>query len=414
MAIAPHIQKTMAGSAFIRKMFEEGIALKKQYGDDNVFDFSLGNPDLDPPKEVIDAIKEEALTNKKGTHGYMPNPGYPETRVAIAEKISLEQGVTVPFTSIVMSVGAAGALNIVLKTLLSPGDEVIVPSPFFVDYVRYAENHGGKLVPVSTKDDFSLDTDAIETQLSEKTAAVLINSPNNPTGKVYSKDDIARLASVLKKHGDKCGRIPYVIADEPYRNIIYNGLTVAPIFPVYENSIVVSSFAKDLSLPGERLGYVAVNPACKEVEDVIAGCVFCTRALGYVNAPAFFQRVIAKSWNAKVDYSSYTNRRDALTKNLRDACIEYAEPEGAFYLFCKVPEGKKAGAAFAGDNGTGKIKVDGQTSDGAFCDHLKKFCILGVPGTGFGRSGYIRLAYCVSSKTIENSAAAFKKAREEW
>ncbi|MCR4940612.1 MAG: pyridoxal phosphate-dependent aminotransferase [Treponemataceae bacterium] len=402
MAISPDIKKAMEGSSFIRKMFEEGIALKKKYGQDNVYDFSIGNPDLEPPEEVLEEIKKEALSTVKARHGYMPNAGYMETRQAIAKKISMEQGISLDGNNVIMSVGAAGAINTVFKAILSAGDEVIVPAPYFVEYRSYAANHGGKLITVKTKEDFSLDIDAIKNALTEKTAAVLINSPNNPTGKVYTDEDIKLLAATLNEHTDKTGRRPYLIADEPYRNIIYDGRKVSPIFQFYPDSVVVSSFAKDLSLPGERLGYIAVNPACSDSEDLVGACIYSTRVLGYVNAPAFFQRVIVNCWNAKADYSSYENRKNMLTSIMDEAGITYASPEGAFYLFCKVPENKK------------ETIPEGKTSDGVFCDHLKKYNILGVPGTGFGRSGYIRLAYCTSIQTIKGSRNAFIKAVQEW
>ncbi len=391
--IAPKIKEIMnsKGSSVIRKMFDEGIQLKKKYGEDKVFDFSLGNPDLDPPEEVEDAILEVANDKTHGCHGYMPNAGYMETREAMALKVGGEQTVKLEGKNVVMTVGAASALNCVFKAILSEYDEVIVPAPFFAEYRHYVSNFGGKLVEVMTKADFSLDVEAIAKALSEKTAAVLINTPNNPTGKVYSKSDIAELTSALKKHGRKCGRTPYLICDEPYRAIVYDGVKVPPVFPEYENAVVVSSFAKDLSLPGERIGYIAVNPACEDADEFIAACTFCLRTLGCVNAPAFFQKVVARSWNAKVDYSSYAKRRDLLTAILDKAGFEYCKPEGAFYLFVKVPERW-------GDD------------DGGFCDHLKKFFILSAPGAGFGKKGYFRLAYCVSEKTITGSENAFIEA----
>ncbi len=394
--IAPHIKKMMTdkNASAIRKMFEEGIALKKQFGDDNVFDFSLGNPDLDPPEEVVAAIQEEAKNVSHGCHGYMPNAGYPFVRDAIADKIQKEQGIPVLGQNVVMTVGAASALNCVLKAILSPEDEILVPAPFFAEYRHYVRNHGGVLVEVPTKADFSLDVEAIKSRLSEKTAAVLINSPNNPTGRIYSRKDIESLAAALCEHGKNCGRLPYLICDEPYRAITYDGATVAPVFQIYEASIIVSSFAKDLSLPGERIGYIAVNPKCADAADVVAGAIFALRILGCVNAPAFFQKVIAKSWNAPVDYSRYKKRRDLLMAVLDKAGIKYSKPEGAFYLFCKVPE------QFADD-------------DGAFCEHLKKHLILGAPGAGFGGKGWFRLAYCVSEKTIINSEKAFVAAMED-
>lgn len=393
--INPQIKETInsKGASVIRKMFEEGIQLKKQYGDDNVFDFSLGNPDLDPPQEVLDAIQEEAKDLSHGCHGYMPNAGYPETRAAMAEKVSGEQTVKLEGKNVVMTVGAASALNCVFKTILSSGDEVIVPAPFFAEYRHYVNNYGGKLIEVPTKEDFGLDVSQIEKVLSNKTAAVLINTPNNPTGKIYSEEDIKNLTQLLNKHGKDCGRMPYLICDEPYRAIVYDGAKVPAVFPLYNNAVVVTSFAKDLSIPGERVGYIAVNPACEDADEFITACTFCLRTLGCVNAPAFFQKVVAKSWNAKVDYSSYRVRRDKLMAILDKAGFEYHRPEGAFYLFVKAPA---------------KWNED----DSAFSDHLKKFFILSAPGAGFGKKGWVRLAYCVSEKTIENSEKAFIKAAE--
>lgn len=397
MSVAPQILKAMENSSAIRKAFEAGIKLKKEFGNDNVYDFSLGNPDLEPPIEVKNVIKKIAASDEIGTHGYMPNAGYNFARAAMSKKVSEEQGVFVEEKNIIMSCGAAGGLNAVFKAILSQGDEIIVPSPFFAEYIHYCTNHGGKLIPAATNEDFSLNIDTIKNALSSKTAAVLINSPNNPTGKIYSKEDIQLLANTLEEHTKKTGRKPYIIADEPYRAIVYENKTVAPLFPVYDASIVVSSFAKNLSLPGERIGYIAVNPVCKEIDELCAAIIFANRILGYVNAPAFFQRVIAETWNAPVDFSSYLLRRNALTKVLDNANIHYAEPEGAFYLFCKVPKGK-----------------NGSTDENDFCNQLEKYRILAVPGTGFGKKGWFRLAYCVSEKTITNSTDAFIAAVKAW
>lgn len=391
--IAQKIKETMnsKGSSVIRKMFEEGIQLKKEFGEDAVFDFSLGNPDLDPPPEVLEAIKETALNDFHGCHGYMMNAGFPETRQAIAEKVSREQKSRVSKENVVMTAGAASALNCVLKALLNPGDDVVVPSPFFAEYRHYAHNFSGNLVEVPTNDDFSLNVEKIAAALSEKTAAVLINTPNNPTGTIYSENDITKLVEALERHGKKSGRMPYLICDEPYRAIVYDDAVIPTVFEKYDNSVIVSSFAKDLSLPGERLGYIAANGKCEDCAEFISACVFALRTLGFVNAPGFFQRVVAKSWNAQADYSSYKKRRDLLTAILDKAGLSYCRPQGAFYLFVKVPE------EWNGD-------------DSAFCDHLKKFFILSAPGTGFGRKGYFRLAYCVDEKTIVNSEKAFLSA----
>ena len=375
----------------IRKMFEEGALLKKKYGEDNVYDFSIGNPDLDPPSEVVEAIEEIAADTSPMCHGYMPNPGYMQARQAMAEKTSLEQGTAVPADCVIMSVGAAGAMNCVFKALLNVGDEVIVPAPYFAEYGHYCANHGGTLRPVPTKNDFSLDTDAIKAALTEKTAAVIINSPNNPTGRIYSREEIQALSAVLTAHGEKTGRYPYIVCDEPYRAITYGGKKVAPVFPEYRQAVVVTSFAKNLSVPGERIGYIAVNPASDDASEMVAACILATRILGFVNAPAFFQKVIARSWNARCDYSLYEKRCREIMEIMDYAGLQYAKPEGAFYLFVKVPEG------WNGD-------------DMAFTEHLKKFNILCAPGTGFGGKGWFRISYCVAEKTILNSKEAFYKA----
>ncbi|MDR2965486.1 MAG: pyridoxal phosphate-dependent aminotransferase [Treponema sp.] len=392
MAISESVQKALAGSSMIRKMFEEGLQLKKQYGSDKVFDFSLGNPDVDPPKEFQDTLVKLAAKNEKGSHGYMANAGYPFVRDALAKKINREQGVQTDASHVVMAAGAAAGLNAVFKAICNPGDEIIVPRPYFVEYRAYAANHQIKLVEADTLENFDLDIKAIGNALNEKTAAVLVNSPNNPTGKVYSAEALTSLAKIIKEHNSK-GRVVYLISDEPYREIAY-GIDVPPFLSCYDNSIVVSSYSKNLSLPGERIGYIAVNPAISDKDNLINGIVYCLRVLGFVNAPALMQRIVAELTEAAVDIDIYAKRRDAFMKVLDKAGIQYAIPEGAFYLFCKVPE-------------TGK-------SDTEFADHLKKHLILGVPGSAFGKPGWLRFAYCVDEKTIAASADAFMQAVESW
>ena len=297
-----------------------------------------------------------------------------------------------------MAVGAAGGLNSVFKTICNPGDEIVVSRPYFVEYRAYAANHGAKLVEAGTLPDFNLDLDAIGAALSPGTAAVLINSPNNPTGKIYPAETIARLAALLRDHGKKTGRLPYLVSDEPYREIAYN-VAVPPVLCAYSESIVVSSFSKSLSLPGERIGYIAAGPDIADRDDVLNGLVYATRVLGYVNAPALMQRVVAELTFARVDVDIYARRRDAFTSALDRAGIEYARPEGAFYLFCKVPP---------------RLNSSGAADDAAFAEHLKKYLILGVGGAGFGKSGWIRFAYCVDEKMIRASADAFRRAMAEW
>ncbi|MDR2922844.1 MAG: pyridoxal phosphate-dependent aminotransferase [Treponema sp.] len=397
MPIAEKIKNALGSSSMIRKMFEEGHTLKKQHGVDNVFDFSLGNPDLEPPRAFHEVFLRLAQEDSKGSHGYMPNAGYQHVREALAKKASKEQQVEIDGSHIVMAVGAAGGLNTVFKTVCNPGDEVIVSRPYFMEYRAYTANHDAKLVEADSLPDFNLDIKAIGAALSPKTAAVLVNSPNNPTGRVYPAETVSALAGLLREHGKKTGRLPYLVSDEPYREIAYN-VDVPPVLCAYSESIVVNSYSKSLSLPGERIGYIAVSPSITGKDDLMNGLIYCTRILGYVNAPALMQRIVAELTDAKVDVSVYARRRDAFTAILDEAGIEYAVPEGAFYLFCKVPEKKNGGS---GD-------------DLEFVNHLKQHLILGVPGTGFGKPGWLRFAYCVDEKNIRASAGAFKRAMESW
>ncbi|MCL2128640.1 MAG: pyridoxal phosphate-dependent aminotransferase [Treponema sp.] len=406
MPVANAIKNALGSSSMIRKMFEEGSQLKKKHGAENVFDFSLGNPDLEPPPEFHRVFVKLAEEDKKGSHGYMPNAGYPDVREALAKKASREQGVPIDGSHVVMSVGAAGGLNTVIKTLCDPGDEVIVTRPYFMEYRQYAANHGAKLVEVDSLPDFNPDISAIAKALSAKTAALLINSPNNPTGKIYPKEALAAIAGLLEEHGKKSGRVPCLVSDEPYREIAYN-IEVPPVLCACGESIVVSSYSKSLSLPGERIGYIAVSPAISNKDDIVNGLIYATRVLGYVNAPALMQRIVAELTEARVDVETYARRRDAFTAILDRAGIEYAVPEGAFYLFCKVPERRFSVPA-------GGPADEAGNDDQAFAVHLKQHLILGVPGSGFGKPGWMRFAYCVDEKNIRDSGGAFMKAMESW
>jgi aspartate aminotransferase len=377
-------------------MFEEGALLKKQHGADKVFDFSIGNPDLEPPPAFHRVFLKLADEDKKGSHGYMSNAGFPEVREALARKASAEHGVAIDGTHIIMSCGAAGGLNVVFKSILNPGDEVIVSRPYFMEYRPYVSNHGGKIVEVDALPDFNLDVRAIKEKLSPQTAAVLINSPHNPTGRVYPEETLALLAQALEEHGKKSGRKPYLVSDEPYRELAYDGIEVPPILCRYSESIVVSSYSKSLSLPGERIGYIAIGKDIEEKQNLVCSVTSATRILGFVNAPALMQRIVAELTSARVDVDVYARRRAAFTQILDEAGIAYAKPEGAFYLFCKVPEKENA------------------SDDMAFVDHLKKYLVLGVPGSGFGKPGWLRFAYCVDEKIIKASGAAIKKAMESW
>jgi aspartate aminotransferase len=392
-------------------MFEEGNRLKKEHGADKVFDFSLGNPDIEPPPAFHRVFLRLAREDRKGSHGYMPNAGYPEVREALAAKASREQGVQIDGSHVIMAVGAAGGLNVVFKSILDSGDEVIVPRPYFMEYRSYVANHGGILVEVDSTGDFSLDLDAIKAALSPRTKAVLINSPHNPTGRVYPAGDIEALGKLLAAQGE-AGRRPYLISDEPYRELSYDGIVVPPVLSAYDDSIVVSSYSKSLSLPGERIGYVAAGPRVPDKEELLNALIYATRILGFVNAPALMQRIVAELTFAKVDVDIYARRRAAFTGILDEAGIAYAKSEGAFYLFCRVPPRKAVGTGDSptGDSPTGDFPGD----DLAFVKHLKQYLILAVPGSGFGKPGWLRFAYCVDEKIIKASGAAFKKALEAW
>ncbi|MDR2803604.1 MAG: pyridoxal phosphate-dependent aminotransferase [Treponema sp.] len=388
MPVAKAVREALGSSSMIRKMFEEGAELKKKYGDGNVFDFSIGNPDLEPPEIFQKTLLRLVTENDAGSHGYMSNAGYPYVRAELAKKASREHGVEINGQHIIMSVGAAGALNVILKSILNPDDEVIVSRPYFMEYRSYITNHGGKLIEAAATADFNLDIDSIQAALSERTAAVLINSPHNPTGRVYPQKIIAALADVLLRHGKNTGRYPYLIADEPYRELVYGNVTVPPILCAYPYSLVATSYSKSLSLPGERIGYIAVGPQNDDKETLINALVYATRVLGYVNAPALMQRCVAELTEAKAAIEVYAARRAAFKNTLDAAGLQYIDPEGAFYIFCKTP---------------------GSDDDGAFVNELKKHLILGVPGRSFGAPGWVRFAYCVNEELIRASAAAFKE-----
>jgi len=374
-------------SSWIRKMFEQGGKLKEKYGADNVFDFSLGNPDLPPPPSFARSLQKMTAQTGPGTHSYMPNGGYPHVKEAVAAQIGKEQDTALSDNDILMTCGAAGALNVVMKSLLDPGDEVVVLAPFFVEYHFYIDNHGGVPRVVKTAPDFSLDIGAIEEALTERTKAIIINSPNNPTGQIYSAGELAELGSLLAAAGERFGTTIYMLADEPYRKITFEGYEVPGIFPAYANSIVVSSYSKDLSLPGERIGYIAVHPEIEDKAELLNALTLANRILGFVNAPALMQRVVADLQGVTVDTSVYTRRREVFCQILEDCGYEFEPPKGAFYLFPKSPI----------------------EDDAAFCALLQEEKILSVPGRGFGMPGYFRLAFCVEDRVIANSADGFAR-----
>ncbi len=392
MAIAKKIDGFISQSSFIRKMFEEGIRLKERYGADKVFDFSLGNPNLDPPEAFKKCLLQLAGEDIAGKHSYMPNAGLPETRAAVAEALSSSRGVTLTANQIVMTCGAGGALNVIFKTILDPGEEVIIPAPFFVEYRFYVDNAGGTTRIIPSREDFSLDLDAIGAAITEKTKAVLINSPNNPTGKVYDRESIGRLAALLTEKGALLKREIYLISDEPYSEIVYDGLTVPSVLAAYPHSLIASSYSKSLSLPGERIGYIAVNPAVAGMGEIMGGLTLCNRILGFVNAPALMQRAIASLQGVRVDVDTYRRKRDLLCDGLADQGYRVRKPEGAFYLFQPTPI----------------------PDDVRFADALQKRRILTVPGSGFFGPGHIRIAYCVDDATILGSLEGFGEVLREF
>jgi aspartate aminotransferase len=392
MTIAKHIKTKISGSSWIRKMFEEGARLKAKHGAENVFDFSLGNPNLEPPEKFRKELKNTVMSLVGTDHGYMPNTGYPHVRKSLAEYLCREQEVEVTENDVIMTCGAAGALNVILKAILDPGDEVITPAPYFVEYQFYADNHGGVLKTVSTKPDFSLDIDAIRAAITGKTKAVLINSPNNPTGQIYSKESLDELSTLLKDKGKRLNRTLYLISDEPYRKIVYHGHTVPSIFKRYHESIIATSYSKDISIAGERIGYLAVHPQASFNKELIEGMALANRILGFVNAPGLMQRVVASLQGSSVDVSAYARKKDILCKGLADYGYDFVEPPGAFYLFPKTPV----------------------PDDVEFVKELQKELILTVPGSGFGGPGHFRIAFCVDDRTIKNAMPGFKRAMEKY
>lgn len=391
--ISKKMKELVVGSSVIRAMFEEGKKLAQLHGPENVFDFSLGNPNTPPPPEVAQTMAD-ILKNEKPmlVHGYMNNAGYEDVRSDIAESINKRFEVNFKAKNIIMTVGAAGGLNVILKTLLEPEDEVVVFAPYFVEYRVYTDNFGGKLVivPPNTKD-FQPDLKAFEKLLTKKTKAVIVNSPNNPTGVVYSEDTIKSMSEILNKAQKAFSTDIYLISDEPYRELVYDGVFVPYIPKYYNNTIVGYSYSKSLSLPGERIGYLAIPDEVSDFEDVVDGATVANRILGFVNAPSLIQRAAAKCASLKTDIKIYNKNREALYNGLSEAGYECVKPQGAFYLFVKSP-------------------ID---DDKKFCDIAKKYNILIVPGTAFACPGYVRVAYCVAYETVVRSLPKFKELMEE-
>lgn len=377
-------------ASWIRKMFEAGSELKQKHGLENVFDFSLGNPDLPPPPEVKSALEDLASrADQPFALGYMPNAGLPGARKKLAQVLTSEQGVNLAPEDIVVTCGAAGAINAFFRAVLEAGDEVVCPAPFFVEYGFYVENFQGRLVAVKSRPlTFELDLEAIEKAINPRTRAVLINSPNNPSGRVYSKEELQGLVQVVRNKSREAGRPIFIVSDEPYRFLTYDGLDVPSVMSMYEYTIVVSSFSKSLSMAGERVGFAAVQPEMPEKNELLNGITLTNRILGFVNAPVIGQILMERAAQATVDISIYEKRRQAMAQALTEAGLEFAMPGGGFYFFPKAPGG----------------------DDQGFVRHLFNENVLAVPGTGFGYPGYVRFAFCVAEDVILKSAPAIRRA----
>lgn len=392
--IADKMKALVKNSSAIRAMFEEGKIMAAKYGAENVYDFSLGNPNVPAPVQVKEAIIEEAEKEDPIVlHGYMSNAGYEDVRQAVAESINKKFDTVFSAKNIIMTVGAAGGLNVILKTLLNPGDEVIAIAPYFGEYNSYVSNFDGKLVVVSPNTEtFQPNLTELEEKLTARTKAVIVNSPNNPTGVIYSEETIQAMAEILRKKQKEFGTDIYLISDEPYRELAYDGAEVPYLTKYYENAIIGYSFSKSLSLPGERIGYLVIPDEAADSEDVISAAGTATRILGYVNAPSLMQKAVAKCLDAQADVPYYDRNREDLYNGLKEMGFECIKPQGAFYLFMKSPV----------------------ADEKVFCEAAKKQHILIVPGSSFACPGYVRIAYCVAHETIINSMPGFKALAEEF
>ena len=392
MPISQYVSRAMDEGGWIRRMFEVGIALKAQYGESNVFDLSLGNPVMEPPPEFHAELRRVAADPAPGMHRYMPNAGYPETRQAVADTLAAETGLPFGPGDIIMTCGAAGAANVTLRAILNPGDEVIILAPFFGEYIYYIQNHQGAPVIVPTDAQFALDLDAIDAAITPRTRALILNSPNNPSGVVYPAAAVRGLADRLTQAARRHNSEIFIISDEPYRRIIYDGLTYPQVFPHYAPTIVVNSHAKDLGLPGERIGHIAVHPDYPGKGELLDAMVFCNRVLGFVNAPALMQRVVRAVQNASVDVAEYQRKRDFLYDSLTAMGYSIVKPQGAFYLFPQSP----------------------LPDDAAFVAALQEHNVLVVPGRGFGAPGHFRISYCLENQVLEGALPGFAAAAERY
>ena len=387
--ISSKMEALLQSNSVIRNMFEEGKKLSQIYGDENVYDFSIGNPNVEPPEHIKSIIKEILNSESPNLiHGYMNNSGYEDVRDSIASYLNKKENLSLNKDNIVMTCGAAGGLNIILKTLLNPGDEVITFAPYFGEYKNYVNNFDGKLIVVPTDiNNFEPDLNALKNAISPNTKALIINTPNNPTGVIYSSDFLKNLGNLLEDKQKEFNSNIYLISDEPYREIVYDNAVVPCLLKYYKNTFIGYSYSKSLSLPGERIGYVVVNNEMDDFNAIVDSLNIANRILGFVNAPSLFQRVISKCLDDEVDVSIYKRNLDLLYNHLINLGFTCVKPEGTFYLFPRTPI----------------------ADDKKFCEDAKKFNLLLVPGSSFGCPGHFRISYCVSYETIKSSLPAFEK-----
>lgn len=391
--ISDKMKNLVKNNSVIREMFEEGKRLSKIYGKENVYDFSLGNPNVPASKKVNEAIIKVLETEDSClVHGYMSNSGYEDVREKIAENINKKYGTNFSFKNLVMTVGAASGLNIVLKSIVNPGDEVVVFAPYFSEYNNYIQNYDGIVKKISANiETFEPNLKEFEEKINDKTKAVIINTPNNPTGVIYKEETIIELAKIMKQKEKEFNHSIYLISDEPYRELVYENIEVPYITKYYDNSFVVYSYSKSLSLPGERIGYVVIPNELEDANEMIDAVTIANRIIGCVNAPSLIQRALPYCLDVKTNIEAYKKNRDLLCEILKENNFEFVNPEGAFYLFVKTP-----------------IEDDKE-----FCNIAKKYNLLFVPGSSFSCSGYVRIAYCVSYEMIERSKEAFRKLANE-
>jgi len=384
MSVSHAITQQLENASWIRRMFEEGVRLKRERGADAIFDFSLGNPDVEPPAAVLEALRRVVGSNRPGSHGYMPNPGYPEVREIIAGKLRRETGQDFTAEDVFMTVGAAGACNVILKSILDPGDEVIVLKPFFPEYQFYIANHAGRMVLVDTDDAFLPDAEKIAAAITPRTRALILNTPNNPSGRVYPESVLRELQQMLERGGQPIT----VLSDEPYKSYVYDGKRQPEVASFIASTAICNSWSKSLGLPGERIGYLALSPGLEDLAALRGACAFANRTLGYINAPAIWQWVIRETADETIDIAPYEHKRNVLCSALKAIGYDVTPPEGSFYVFLKTPI----------------------SDDIAFTRILAGYGVLAVPGTGFGRAGYIRLSLTIPLERILDSIGGFEQA----